>query len=252
MKMYLAAMTLAVAFAFSTPKPLTSTDLIQMKAAGFDDQTIVNAIAANGVAIDTSVEGLISLKQSGLSKIVIDAALGAAAPKPTPATPSTPDNRIPDEIGAYAMVKDVLTPLPVEVVNFKTAGTLAMAFTYGIKKAKFQGTVTGNSSPAQLMLPVTLILHCADGTAPNEYQLVPLETKKDSREFTEAKMGFAGASGGVNDLAVSVKFEKIGRNTYKAKVSEMKRGQYGFLAPGALASANGASNGKLYTFGIVE
>jgi hypothetical protein len=34
-------------------KPLTSDDLIQMKKAGFDDQMAINAIAANGVSLDT-------------------------------------------------------------------------------------------------------------------------------------------------------------------------------------------------------
>jgi hypothetical protein len=235
-----------------THKPLTAADLRQMKTAGFDDQTIINAIAANGVSLDTSVQGLISLKQSGLSEKVIDAALAAATPKPPPSNTPAQDPGIPDEIGAYAMVKGVLTSLPVEVVNFKTAGMLGAAFSYGIHKAKLQGTVPGERSSSQLTLPVTLTIRCADGTAPTEYQLVPLESKKDIRQFTEAKVGLTGASGGVDNQAISLTFQKIARNTYKAMVPELKRGEYGFLAPGALASANGASSGKLYTFGIVE
>ena len=233
-------------------KPLTSADLLQMKTMGFDDQTIVNAIAVNGVSLDTSVQGLIALKQSGLSEKVIDAALAAAAPKPVATNTASEDNGLPDEIGAYVMLKDKLTPLPVEVVNFKTAGTLGMAFTYGIKKAKFQGTVPGEASSTRLTGPVTFVLRCADGTAPTEYQLIQLDTKKDSREFTESKMGLTGASGGVDKQAVSINFQHIGHDTYKGTVPDLKKGEYGFLAPGALASANGASTGKLYTFGILE
>jgi hypothetical protein len=81
---------------------------------------------------------------------------------------------------------------------------------------------------------------------------VALDVKKDSREFTEAKVGLMGAKGGVNDSAISMKFEKLGRNTYRATLSDLKKGEYGILAPGALASANGASSGKLYTFGVIE
>lgn len=235
-----------------TKKPLTSDDLIQMKKAGFDDQTVVGAILANGVSLDTSVQGLMKLKSGGVSEKVIDAALSAAAPKATTSNGNEPDKGIPDEIGAYVIMKGSLTPLPVEIVNFRTAGILGAAFTYGLKKAKFQGTLNGVKSSTQLTTPVTLVLRCPDGTAPAEYQLVPLEVKKDSREFTEAKAGLTGASGGVNKEAIAMKFEKIGRNTYKATVSDLRTGEYGILAPGALASANGASSGKLYTFGLIE
>lgn len=235
-----------------TKKPLTAADLSQMKTMGFDDQTIISAIAANGVSLDTSVQGLIALKQSGLSEKVIDAALAAAAPRPTGSPSEAADNGIPDEIGAYAMVKDKLTPLPVEVVNFKTAGVLGAAFTYGIKKAKFQGTVPGDKSSQQLTSPVTFVLRCADGTAPTEYQLIQLDAKSDRREFTESKVGLMGASGGVDKQAIAINFQHIGHDTYKGTIPALKSGQYGFLAPGALASANGASTGKLYTFGIAE
>ena len=233
-------------------KPLNQTDLVQMKTAGFDDQTIINAIAADGVSLDTSVQGLITLKQSGLSERVIDAALAAVAPKPASSNVSAPDNGIPDEIGAYVMTKGVPTPLPVEVVNFKTAGTLGMAFTYGIKKAKFQGTVPGQRSATRLTNPVTFVLRCADGTAPTEYQLIQLDQKRDSREFTESKMGLTGASGGVDKAALSINFQHIGHDAYKGTIADLKPGEYGFLAPGALASANGASTGKLYTFGVSQ
>lgn len=245
-------MTISTAASAQTRKPLTSADLTQMKTAGFDDQTIINAINANGVSIDTSVQGLLALKQSGLSEKVIDAALAAAAPKPVASSAPSADSGIPEDIGAYAIVKGTLTPLPVEVVNFKTGGMLGAAFTYGIKKAKFQGTVPGIKSSAEFTNPVTVILRCADGTAPTEYQLIQLDTKSDRREFTESKVGLMGASGGVDKQAIAINFQRVGHDTYKGIISDLRSGQYGFLAPGALASANGASTGKLYTFGIVE
>jgi len=234
-------------------KPLTSDDLIQMKKANFDDQMVVNAIAADGVSIDTSVRGLMALKSAGVSDKVINAVLAAATPKTSaPNAADEQDKSVPDEIGAYVIEKDSLTLLPVEIVNVKTAGVLGMAFTYGLKKAKVQGTVSGSKSSTQLTTPVTLVLRCPDGTAPSEYQLVPLDPKKDSREFTEAKAGITGESGGVNKEAITMKFEKVARNTYKATLTNLRNGEYGILAPGALASANGASSGKLYTFGVIE
>lgn len=235
-----------------TKKPLTSADLIQMKTMGFDDQTIISAIGANGVALDTSVQGLMSLKQAGVSEKVIAAALAAAAPKSSPSGSSSADNGLPEDIGAYAIVRGQLTPLPVEVVNFKTGGMLGMMLTDGIKKGKLQGTVPGQKSSEELTAPVTIVLRCADGTAPTEYQLIQLDAKKDRREFTESKVGVLGASGGVDKQAIAINFQRIGHDTYKGTIPDLRTGQYGFLAPGALASANGASNGKLYTFGILE
>ena len=235
-----------------TPKPLTAEDLTRMKTAGFDDETIINAIGANGVSLDTSVPGLVALKQSGLSEKVIDAALAAAAPKPAASSSATANNGLPDDIGIYTQVNGQLTPLPVEVVNFKTAGTLGMAFSYGFKKAKLQGTVPGDKSSAQLTLPATLVLRCPDGTAPTEYQLIELNPKKDTREFTDAKIGVTGASAGVDSQALNLNFQKIGHDTYKATMTGLKRGEYGFLAPGTAASMTTASTGKMYSFGVSE
>ena len=244
--------TMHSALMAQTHKSLTAADLVQMKTAGFDDQTIINAISANGVSLDTSVQGLMALKQSGLSEKVIDAALAAAAPKPVAPTGASADNGLPDDIGVYTQVKNQLTPLPVEVVNFKTAGTLGMAFSYGFKKAKLQGTVPGDRSSAQLTLPVTIVLRCPDGTAPTEYQLIELNPKKDTREFTEAKVGVTGASAGVDNQALTLSFQKIGHDTYKATVTDLKRGEYGFLAPGTAISMTSVSTGKLYSFGVSE
>jgi hypothetical protein len=231
-------------------KPLSVANLAQMKNAGFDDQTIINAIRADGVSIDTSVQGLLALKKAGLSEKVIDAVLAAETPKPTSPGESASAQGLPEDIGVYTSVKNTLTLLPVEIVNFRTRGMLGAAFTYGIKKAKFEGTVPGRKSSEQLKDPATFVLRCADGTAPTEYQLIRLDSRKDSREFTESKMGLMGASGGVDQEAISLKFKNIGHDTYKATATDLKPGEYGFLAPGALASANGASAGKLYTFGI--
>ncbi len=233
-------------------KPLTAADLAQMKSMGFDDQTIINAIAADGISLDTSLQGIEALKKFGLSDKVISAALAAAAPKPTASGDPSAESGLPDEIGIYARVKGQLTPLPVEIVNFKTAGTLGTAFTYGIRKTKIQGTVPGEKSSAQLALPVTFVLRCPDGTAPNEYQLIQLQLKNGSREYTAGKGNIAGASAGVDKEAVTISFEKIGRDTYKGTIADLKKGEYGFLAPGTVVSATSASNGKMYSFGIPE
>jgi len=47
---------------------------------------------------------------------------------------------------------------------------------------------------------------------------------------------------------VDFKYEKVSPRIYKVSVPRLNLGEYGFLAPGAVASANTASQGKIYTF----
>jgi hypothetical protein len=51
---------------------------------------------------------------------------------------------------------------------------------------------------------------------------------------------------------VPFKYEKIASRVYKIQVPRLGMGEYGFLAPGAVASANTASQGKIFTFRIIE
>ena len=119
-------------------KPLTSDDLIQMKKAGFDDQMAINAIAANGVSLDTSVQGLTTLKSAGVSNQVINAALSAAAPKPAGSGSAEPDKGLPDEIGAYTIWKDSLTPLPSG--NRELQDRRALGFSFHIRHKERKGS----------------------------------------------------------------------------------------------------------------
>jgi hypothetical protein len=48
------------------------------------------------------------------------------------------------------------------------------------------------------------------------------------------------------------KFEKIAPRTYKVQLPAVPIGEYGSLAPGAAASSDLASRGKIYTSRIVE
>ena len=54
------------------------------------------------------------------------------------------------------------------------------------------------------------------------------------------------------DNVVSFEYQKVAPRIYKIKIPRLGVGEYGFLAPGALAGANVASQGKIYTFQIVE
>jgi len=85
----------AAGLAFAqTKKVLANDDVVQMVKAGFDEDTIINAIKANDTTLDVSVQALMDLKNAGVGKKVIDAMLDAEArKKPTASAPqASPDS----------------------------------------------------------------------------------------------------------------------------------------------------------------
>jgi len=79
-----------------------------------------------------------------------------------------------------------------------------------------------------------------------------MDEKNDRREFETVTLGFANAKGGTDKNAIVVSFEKIAPRVYQAKADKLKAGEYGWLPPGAVMSANAASLGKIYSFHLKE
>jgi hypothetical protein len=87
------AATTAVSHAQTVAAPLTNADVIRMTSARLGDAVIIGAIEkAPRRAFDLSVDGLIALKQGGVSDGVIVAMQKAAIDKPAaaPPAPATP------------------------------------------------------------------------------------------------------------------------------------------------------------------
>jgi hypothetical protein len=80
----LALTVFAVPASFAqTQKPLTNTDIINMTAQGFDAALIVKDIQSSNTDFDTSPQALITLKNAGVDKSVLEAMLAAQAAKPS-------------------------------------------------------------------------------------------------------------------------------------------------------------------------
>lgn len=95
--------------------------------------------------------------------------------------------------------------------------------------------------------------------------LLKLDEKGDRREFRAVTGGVYHSSGGAEKNAIKFGFQKIASRTYNIALTGLKRGEYGFLPPGAGSVGGvggGASDktvqggsmqaGKLYTFGVME
>ena len=90
-----------------------------------------------------------------------------------------------------------------------------------------------------------------EGNYASEYQLLRFWEEADRREFRSVTGGVLHASGRAENNVIAFKFDKVAPRTYEVELPNLPVGQYGFLAPGAAASADLASRGKVYTFRIV-
>lgn len=242
-------------------KPLTNADIIQMVKAGFDEETIIKAIGANKPAFDTSVQGLMELKNANVSTKVINAVLASATPTSQPAAGAAPPAQpgmtdLPSEVGVYMNKDNQWVEIQPEVVNWKTGGVLKSIATAGIVKGDINGRINGAHSRNAAKAPMEFLIVAPEGVAITEYQLIHLREQKDAREFRTVTGGVLHVSGGATRDLVQFEGTKVVSRTFSVKLQSLGAGEYGFLPPSALAGSGGAggagSIGKMYTFRIGE
>jgi len=241
-------------------KPLTNADIVEMVKAGFDEETIIKAIEANKPGYDTSVQGLLALKNAGVSAKVINALLTAAKPTVQPGSekPSTTQPTVtglPTEIGVYIKKDDQWVEIQPEVVNWKTGGVLKNIASAGIVKGDVNGLIDGAHSRNAVKTPMQFLIVVPEGVAITEYQLIHLREKQDSREFRTVTGGVLHVSTGASRDLLQFEGTKIANRTFSVNLPTLGAGEYGFLPPGAMAGSGGAGAarlGKMYTFRVSE
>lgn len=262
-------LALTTAVVLAQGKRLTNDDVIQMAKAGFEESTIIAAIQASEAGYDTSIQGMIALKEAGISEKIIAAMLEASKPKPAPvvvaAGPEPLPDGIPSDVGIYVKIRGKWEEIYPEVANWKSGGAGKSFMTMGMTKGHINGTLKGKSAKIQVAMPADIAIRCMEGVSPSEYQLLKLEEKGDRREFRAVTGGVYHSSGGTDKNAVPFEFEKVASRTYRTRLSSVKKGEYGFLAPGSGqaggtgggtsgANVQGGSTqvGKVYAFRILE
>lgn len=258
MRMFRLAFALLFVLVLSLPAQPPSgggsevAEIVKLLRSGIGEDVITAKIVRAGKSYDLSADDLILLKQAGATGALLKTMMNPSPAAPAPAAASAPASEYPDEQGVYVRVKGEWKSIEPEVVNMRTANTLGMAFSYGIAKAKIKGDIKGVKSQMQVAAPIELLIKCAEGVSATEYQVVTMELKGDRREFEAAQMGLTGAKSGARKGILEIKFAKVGKATYRGTLTDIKRGEYGILPPGAATSASTASSGKVYAFGILE
>ncbi|HEX3940244.1 MAG TPA: hypothetical protein VHX11_02040 [Acidobacteriaceae bacterium] len=243
---------------------LTNDSIVKMVKAQLSDDVIVTTINASPGAYDTSPDGLIALKQAGVSDKVIAALVAKSAPASSGATPSAADAPAPtaplppgvDNIGAY--YKDSggnWQPLPSEVVIFESGGLVKHVASAGLMKEDLNGLVGGMRSRLVVSTPITFILHVPQGRTASDYELVRLHVVGNNRQFQSVAGGLIheSSSGSLRD-EIDFSSTQVGPSAYQIVLNNgLGNGEFGFLEPQDTSTPKTpASSGKIFTFAIVD
>lgn len=241
---------------------LNNDSIIKMVKAQLSDDVIVTTINASPGAYDTTPDGLIALKQAGVSDKVIAAIVAKSAPSDSAAPPnpdaSAPSASLPpavENIGAY--YKDSGSnwqPLPSEVVVFQSGGLVKHVASAGLMKEDLNGLIGGMRSRLVVSTPVTFILHVPQGRTASDYELVRLHIVGNNRQFQSVAGGLIHESSGSIRDEIDFTSTQVGPSVYQIVLSnELGEGEFGFLEPqDSAAPKTAATTGRIFTFAIVN
>ena len=223
----------------SQKDPFTNEDVLTMIKAGFAQETIVEAIRSNEPGFDTSVEGLLALKEAGVGEDLIKeilAAVRAAANVPTEAGGDIGDG-LPSEDGVYALVDGAYVPLEVERIEWRSAIFSGRTTVGSLVTTAFNARLPTLHSPFELSGQPEMILVCAECESAFDYHLVLANDEDDKREFRISFQILQGltevfvARGGTGKEKIEYGGEKLFPGKYKLELTQLAPGDYAFLPP---------------------
>lgn len=219
---------------------ITVAQVIRLSQAGLSDDTIISQIRMRTQPFNLSPDQLLQLKDAQVSDAVIETMATVKA---------VVADEYPTETGMYWKDHGRWVEILPEVVTLKTGGVTKSAFSMGVVKEDLNGWVDGAHSLYSVVAPCEFLIVLPEGIAITEYQLLQLHDHSTSREFRTITGGvFHTSTGAIRDrLPLAAK--KVAPHTYSTIFgSNSGAGEYGFMPPGAYASSNVTSQGKLYSF----
>jgi hypothetical protein len=249
---------LGLAVLAAAQQVLNNDAVIKMVKAGLAEDVIVATIQQQPASFSVSPDDLIALKTAGVSDKVLAAMVAKGGTKTEGAAPATKEDKptgesLVKEVGIYYKKGGEWVELMPEVVNWRTGGILKSIATAGLIQGDVNGYIQGPNSRNSVKTPVELLIYAPEGVAITEYQLLRLRQKRDRREFRTVTGGILHASGGATRDLVPFEGKKIAPRTWTVILPNLGPGEYGFLAPGAVATQHASAQlGKMYTFRLLE
>lgn len=275
MKTKLLSMLFVLAFIASNAQTkldtLTNEKIIQLTKIGLQPSVIINKIHTSVTSFDVSTDALINLSSNSVSADVINEMMKINTDHRSDEI-SQKDINNPNAMhspGIY-LYNPNDSEKPLKKVDPTVVGSTEShgASYYGFGGGGSISNISGGDSKLQIndLFPTFYFYFennanpminnwwFAIATSPNEFALVKLIEKKDSRSFQTGKVssggGYSGASSGIPEkVKVPFDYTEIAEGIYSVTFKQpLKSGEYCFVyaseAPGRY------SNNKIFDFGI--
>jgi hypothetical protein len=270
-----------VCFSQGTREILTNDKVIELVRLGLSENIIVEKIRQSECKCDTSTAAMGKLKAARVSDAVIMAMMESSRAyseseiKPTRNRTEENDGRestaatTPKELrqisepGIYLLEDGKMTLIEPTVYSGSKAGFLGTVLTYGIKKSRIRAVVTGKSANMQInsRRPVFYFVFSREygnagavmsgiggypATSPNEFILLSMTIKGNTREATLGEANAFSMSTGAKDKEIrEFSFEKIQPGIYTVTPkSDLENGEFCFHYAGSTTGT------KLFDFGV--
>lgn len=249
---------------------LTNASITSLFQKGLSSSIIVSKIKTSKSNFNVSIDALIKLKDEKIPDEITNAMVEASGNKDN-ATVDVNDPNAAHESGLYyyKMKEEKVEMIylePTVCAQSKMGSGITTALTYGIAKTKMKSNLSGGRARLQLdeSKPVFYFYFDKDknsnnsstwfsaSSSPNEFILVRMAIKKNSREFVTGSMNaYSGMSTGVDDKQkVDFNIEKIKSGVYKVTPKNtLISGEYCFM-PGGSSTMGMGTMGKVFDFGI--
>ena len=253
---------------------LTNEKVIKLSKLGLQPSVIINKIQTSYTLFDVSTDGLINLSENGVSADVINEMMKIEN-EAQMANANQKDMNDPltmRRTGIYFYnPEDSLKPIrrvdPTITTTTKSGGlgsAIARAYSYGVAMDYLISSLAGKNSRMQIDDPDPVFYFYfennsnpdgddwffATATSPNEFVLVKLGTKKDSRVIAVGEANAYGSSTGIsNKMKIPFDYEEVEDGIYKVTFKQpLAKGEYCFLY--ASSTPTRYSNNKVFDFGI--
>lgn len=244
-------------------KPITEKGLVTaLTIGGLEAQELVDIIDRRGVDFSLTPESEQQLRAAGATSAVIEAvrthyhqtiAEHAAVTDSSPAIVAPPSARppsnersLPGEPGVFYRDGANLIQLRPESATWHHEGLVHDLNKGGLLHAEISGQVAGTHSPIRMHSPASFLIRISKATTLQDYLLVHLHEKNDNRNFKVA------LGGKTSKDAVDFRPAKIGDEVYEIDFTQ-GTGEYAFFTRSIIPSnSNGAHDGEILTFRIIE
>lgn len=263
------------AFSQTNQDVLTNETVTTLFKKGLGSSIIINKIKSSKTAFDVSTEALIKLKEEGLPDDIVSEMIESASKNKTEVVnlndPLTRHNPGIYFFNPNDADKALVRIDPTVVSAGKSGGfgqALANSYSYGLANIKTTSVISGPNAHKQLSgNSITFYFYIqaensnmgrsgasnwwfTTASSPNEFALVKLDQKKDSRQFDTGKSNAYGSSVGIDEKKkIQFNYSEVAEGIFKITITgDLKPGEYCFIYTGATPSMY--SNDKVFDFGI--